>query len=244
MNINQGGRMRLLLGTLVATVAAAGGLAVVALGDPAHEHAAHEHAARAQASDHEHMAGAGADTKLGGAALRLHDRMRKLWEDHITWTRLTIVSFAAELPDLQPTLKRLLRNQQDIGDAIEPFYGPKAADRLTALLTEHINGAVDVLAAAKSGDQQAFEAAKRAWYENGRQVADFLHDANPSNWHKGEMRSMMRTHLDQTLKEGADRLAGDHRADIRDYEAIHRHILEMADELSSGLIAQFPGRFR
>jgi hypothetical protein len=142
MNINQGGRMRLLVGTLVATVAAAGGLAGVALGDPAHEHAAHEHAARAQASDHEHMAGAGADTKLGGAALRLHDRLRKLWEDHITWTRLTIVSFAAELPDLQPTLERLLRNQQDIGDAIEPFYGPKAADRLTALLTEHINGAV------------------------------------------------------------------------------------------------------
>jgi hypothetical protein len=54
---------------------------------------------------------------------------------------------------------------------------------------------------------------------------------------------MMRTHLDQTLAEAADRLAGDYAADIRDYDAIHRHILKMADELSGGIVARFPGRF-
>jgi hypothetical protein len=53
----------------------------------------------------------------------------------------------------------------------------------------------------------------------------------------------MRTHLDQTLAEAADRLAGDYAADIRDYDAIHRHILKMADELSRGIVARFPGRF-
>jgi hypothetical protein len=57
------------------------------------------------------------------------------------------------------------------------------------------------------------------------------------------MRSMMRTHLDQTLAEAADRLAGEYAADIRDYDAIHRHILKMADELSGGIVARFPGRF-
>ena len=55
---------------------------------------------------------------------------------------------------------------------------------------------------------------------------------------------MMKTHLDQTLDEATHRLQGDYAADIRDYERIHRHILEMADTLSAGIIAQFPRRFR
>src|SRR5690349_22597012 len=81
-----------------------------------------------------------------------HDGMRKLWEDHITWTRLAIVSFAANLPDLPATERRLLRNQADIGNAVKPFYGRKAGNQLTRLLREHILGAVALLQAAKSGD--------------------------------------------------------------------------------------------
>jgi hypothetical protein len=219
---------RLLIAVITAAVAAALGLALVGLG-PAHSGA------------HEMAAHSSADT--GSAALRLHDKMRKLWEEHVAWTRLAIVSFASDNPDLQPTVDRLLQNQVDIGDAIKPYYGNKAGRKLTALLKEHINGAVDVLVAAKSGTQQQFAQAKAAWYQNAKEIAGFLHRANPHNWGRHEMRAMMRTHLDQTLKEAADRLAGKYRADIRDYDAIERHILEMADTLSSGVVAQFPGRF-
>ena len=55
---------------------------------------------------------------------------------------------------------------------------------------------------------------------------------------------MMKAHLDETLKEPVDRLNGRFAADIADYEAVHRHILAMADALSAGIVAQFPGRFR
>ena len=90
-----------------------------------------------------------------------HDAMRKLWEDHITWTRLAIVSFAHDLPDLPATEARLLDNQADIGNAIKPYYGKAAGNQLTALLKEHITGAVALLAAAKAGDQDAHRAAQR-----------------------------------------------------------------------------------
>jgi hypothetical protein len=223
----------LLVGMLAAAIAAAFGLAIAGLGGYGAD----------RATAHGEAMGSHAHSKTSAAELRLHDKMRKLWEDHIVWTRLTIVSFVEGNPDLEPTLDRLLRNQEDIGDAIKPFYGRKAGNALTELLTEHINGAVDLLVAAKAGDQQAFDEAKAAWYENANQVADFLHRANPRNWGRREMRSMMRTHLDQTLAEAAHRLAGDYAADIRDYEAIHRHILEMADELTDGIVAQFPRRF-
>jgi hypothetical protein len=170
--------------------------------------------------------------------------MRKLWEDHITWTRLAIISFAEELPDFEATATRLLQNQADIGNAIKPLYGASAAQELTALLKQHITGAVAVLEAAKPGDNAAFEQAKEAWYQNADAIAHFLNEANPRNWRLQAIDEMMHTHLDQTLQEAADRLAGNFTADIEDYEAVHLHILEMADTLSNGIMARFPARFR
>jgi hypothetical protein len=181
---------------------------------------------------------------LTARQLAFHDAMRKLWEDHITWTRLAIVSFAGGLPDLPATEARLLANQVDIGNAIKPYYGRTAGNRLTALLREHILGAVALLQAAKSGDQTAIGQASAAWYANANQIADFLHAANPRAWSRTMMRAMMKTHLDQTLAEAQHRLGGDFAADVRDYDAVHRHILEMADTLSTGIMRQFPKRFR
>jgi hypothetical protein len=215
---------------LAATAAAA--LALVVSGANAeHDHStSHSHAATPPRA-------------MNAARLAFHDEMRKLWEDHITWTRLAIVSFAAGLPDFEATAGRLLQNQVDIGNAIKPFYGDQAGQQLTDLLQEHITGAVALLEAAKSGDEAAFGQAKDAWYRNGEEIAQFLSEANPRYWKFPVMATMMKEHLDQTLQEAADRLAGNFEADIRDYEAIHLHILEMADTLSNGIIAQFPNRF-
>jgi hypothetical protein len=192
------------------------------------------------ATTHDHAARSGALTARG---LAFHDGMRKLWEDHITWTRLAIVSFAGSLPDLPATEARLLANQTDIDNAIKPYYGRAAGNRLTTLLKQHILGAVDLLQAAKSGDQAAIGKASTAWYANGNQIADFLNSANPHNWPRKAMRSMMKIHLDETLKEAQDRLGGNFAADVRDYDAVHRHILQMADMLSTGIMRQFPQRF-
>ena len=219
---------------LVAVVATALALALVGVG------AQGDRAAQA-AMRH---ANTPATAALTPEQLRFHDRMRKLWEDHITWTRLAIVSFAADLPDFDRTAARLLRNQADIGNAVKPYYGRRAGDRLTALLREHIAGAVELLKAAKAGDSAGFASAKTAWYRNGRQIARFLSRANPRFLPFANVNPMMRSHLDQTLAEAAHRLGGDFAADIRDYEHIHRHILRMADAISNGIMRQFPRRFR
>ena len=177
------------------------------------------------------------------SAHAFQDEMRKLWEDHVTWTRLAIISIVDELPDQEATVGRLLSNQDDIGSAIAPYYGREAGDRLTELLREHITGAAALLAAAKGGDAAAVEEASGAWYRNGDQVADFLAAANPDAWPQDVLRSMMRSHLDDTLAEATHRLKGEHAAEVRVYDRIHAHILAMADALSDGIAAQFPDRF-
>ena len=199
------------------------------------------HAAQGHSEEH---AVAAKKSGLSEQRLALHDEMRRLWEDHITWTRLFIVSASADLPDTPATTQRLLRNQEDIGDAIKPFYGRAAGEQLTSLLKEHIVVAADLLAAARAGDQGAVERHSGAWYRNAREIADFLNAANPRHWARGEMRTMMREHLDLTLTEAVAHLERDHRTDIRTYDRIHRQILAMADMLSDGIAAQFPARFR
>jgi hypothetical protein len=183
------------------------------------------------------------ERKVGPEELAFHDAMRKLWEDHITWTRMFIVEFAADSPATQATAERLLQNQVDLGDAIKPFYGNEAGDQLTALLQEHILTAADILAAAKAGDQEAVDAASSRWYENADDIAAFLSSANPDHWPLEEMRAMMRDHLDLTLAEAVARLQGDFQADIAAYDEVHGQILEMADMLSAGIVAQFPKAF-
>jgi hypothetical protein len=178
------------------------------------------------------------------SAVEFRADMRKLWEEHIVYTRLFIVSFAADLPDLSATTDRLLANQTDIGDAVKPYYGEDAGNALTELLREHILGAAALLTAAKAGDAAAFDAANTAWYANADEIALFLHNANPDNWPLEETQHHMRTHLDLTLNEAAHQLGGDYVQSIADYDAVHLAILEMSDFLSQGIINQFPNAFR
>jgi hypothetical protein len=172
-----------------------------------------------------------------------HDAMRQLWEDHITWTRLYVVSAAAALPDADQTAQRLLKNQADIGEAVGTYYGAPAGEALTGLLRAHILTAAKLIAAAKGGDTAAVRTASAAWYANADSIADFLSTANPKAWPAATLRSAMRMHLDLTLKEATARLHADWAVDIAAYDAVHAHILQLADVLSNGIIRQFPSRF-
>jgi hypothetical protein len=221
--------------SLLALVAMLAALLTVTVGT---EHSANAESHAGQATHDVSTAQA-----LTASEAAFHDQMRKLWEDHVTWTRLAIVTFADGSAGFDATAARLLRNQQDIGDAIKPFYGDAAGDRLAALLRDHITIAVELLQAAKAGDDANVADASARWYANADDIADFLSAANPRFWPRDVMRSAMKTHLDQTLAEAQHELSGDYAASVQDYESIHAHILAMADLLSDGIVRSFPNRF-
>jgi len=177
-------------------------------------------------------------------AISFHDRMRALWEEHGSWTRMVIVSFVGNLPNLSAAEQILLNNQVKIGNAVKPYYGRAAGNQLTKLLKAHILGAVDVLVAAKSGDPSRLSQAEARWYANGRQIADFLHAANPRFLSRAAARQMMKEHLDQVIEQAVDELKGDYTGSARAFGPYIHHILDMADMISGGIIRQFPARFR
>src|SRR5687768_4254294 len=176
--------------------------------------------------------------------MAFQDAMRKLWEDHIIWTRVFIISAAADLPDKEAATNRLLQNQVDIGNAIKPYYGDAAGNQLTTLLKEHITTAAEIVTAAKAGDKAKQDDATKRWFINADQIADFLSKANSKSWPQAEMRKMMRDHLNLTSEEVVARLQGNWAADIAAYDKVHEQILHMADMLSAGIISQHAVKFK
>lgn len=176
------------------------------------------------------------------SAVELRTAMRQLWEEHIVYTRNFIISALADLGDTDKVAERLLRNQDDIGNAVKPFYGEEAGRKLAALLRDHILIAADIVKAAKAGNDGGVAAGEKRWHANGDEIAAFLSGANP-NWPKAVLTDMLDKHLDFTTAEVVSRIKKDWPADIDAYDKGHAHMLMFADELTRGIVKQFAKRF-
>jgi hypothetical protein len=172
----------------------------------------------------------------------LQKAMRQLWEDHIVYTRNFIISALGDLGDTGKVAERLLRNQDDIGNAIKPIYGEEAGKKLASLLRDHILIAADIVKAAKAGDSDGVAKGQKKWIENADDIAGFLSGANP-NWPKQVLKDMLYKHLAYTTAEVVSRLNNDWTADIEAYDKGHAHMLMFADVLTDGIIKQFPKKF-
>ena len=183
----------------------------------------------------------------GSAAVSKSEQLRlgmhKLWEDHVVWTRNVILNIMDDLPGTDQAVARLLRNQDDIGNAIKPIYGDAAGTELTRLLREHITQAADLLKAAKSGNKPAFDDFNKKWLKNADDISAFLSKANP-HWKLEDMKKMMHDHLTLTTEEAVARLKKDYEADVKAYDKVHDEILAMADMLTDGILKQFPEKFK
>jgi hypothetical protein len=201
--------------------------------------------------------------------------LRKLWSDHVFWTREYIIaatsgsqgltSVAARLPvggagptvastaqaalgavpasDADAAAARLLKNQDDIGAAIVPYYGADAGKQLTDLLKQHIMIAVELVADATGGDDAKFARDDQAWSANATHIAQFLAGANP-NWPEKDVADLLALHLKLTKDEVVARLNKDWNAAVKAFDDIFTEIMVLADALHDGLVAQFPEKFR
>jgi hypothetical protein len=184
----------------------------------------------------------GGDVMPSRDATSLKESMRKLWTDHVVYTRNYIIAAVANDPSASAVATRLMRNQEDLGNAIVPYYGSAAGAKLTSLLKDHINIAVDLVAAAKAGDNAKVSDADRRWHANAVDIATFLSGANP-NWPRQTLVDMLNEHLRLTTEEATARIQKRWSDDIMTYDKIYDQALHMADALADGIVKQFPTRF-
>lgn len=167
---------------------------------------------------------------------------RVLWTDHTVWTRMYIIESLNDSPGAGAAATRLLKNQEDIGNAIKPYYGNAAGTQLTALLKQHILIAVAIINDVKAGNATAQAADEANWTSNADDIATFLAGANP-NWPEQDVKDLMHTHLSTTKAELVARYTKNYTADVQAWDAVYMHILKMSDAISGGIIQQYPEKF-
>lgn len=177
------------------------------------------------------------------AAITLRLDMRKLWGEHVTWTRNVVCCIVDELPGKDQAVQRLLRNQDDIGNAIKTYYGNDAGIKLAGLLRDHITIAAEVVTAAKVDNSTELENANKRLHINADDISAFLSKANP-NWKQEEMKTMMYDHLKALTEQVMARVKKDYTADVQAFDRGNEQILGMADMLSMGIVKQFPDKFK
>lgn len=168
----------------------------------------------------------------------LRDRFRLLWEQHVYWTRMTIISMVHDLPDAQATTNRLLRNPTDFARLFCCFYGTEVASEFERLLRDHLVIAAELVKAAKAGNSSAAASAEKRWYQNADEIVSFLNQINPY-WDIECMKPMWYKHLELTKSEAVARLNKKYTKDIAIFNEIEKEALKMADFFSWGIAIQF-----
>lgn len=180
---------------------------------------------------------------IGKPELTLSNQLRLLWEQHVYWTRMAILSMAFGLPDEEAVTRRLLRNPEDFGALLRIFYGGDVSAKFAELLTSHLTIAAELVKAAKAGDGAAAEDAEKRWYANADEIAEFLGRINP-HWSAQTWKKLLYDHLAMTKAEAVDILTGKAIDGIVEFESIEQEALEMADLMTEGIVKQFPQAFR
>ncbi|NLK07902.1 MAG: acetylglutamate kinase [Firmicutes bacterium] len=174
--------------------------------------------------------------------LKLILEFRLLWNQHAEWTRMAINAIIFQLPNKQQEINRLLRNPVDFGKALEVYYGRKRAHQFTALLTEHLVLAADMIEAMMAGNTQKVQEIRCQWYQNGKEIAEFLGCTNPY-WSYTEWKEMFFIHLRLVNDLAVTLLENRYEENIQVYDTLELEALEMADVMARGILREFPRRF-
>ncbi|MCS0674319.1 glycosyltransferase [Cytobacillus firmus] len=176
--------------------------------------------------------------------VKFENEFRRLWIDHVLWTSNYITSATtAGAEDQKQVLARLLKNQEDIGNSIKPYYGDAAGNKLTELLKEHIVIAGDIVEAAKSGQGAKVNQLNKEWHRNADDIAAFLSGANP-NLKNEDVKKLLYTHLELVTDDLTASLVKDWDARIVSIDDGITHIIMMADAISDAVVKQFPDKFK
>lgn len=181
--------------------------------------------------------------KWTSKATELRLAMRSLWEDHIFWVRnVVLTTKLGDTAAAKVEEQQVVQNAKDIANAVVPYYGKDAGDKLFNLLAGHYGAVKDCMNAVYAGNKEATNAAMDKMTKNADEIATFLSSANP-NWPKGALLSALAAHGGYHMAQINAVNAKDFSSEAKTWEAMKNQVYGIADTLTEGLVKQFPQKF-
>lgn len=181
-------------------------------------------------------------TMISSSAHEFNLVQRALWEDHINWTRNVIFCIVDSLPGKDQAIKRLLRNQSELGLSLKPYYGRKAGENFTQLLSKHVHITLKLIDAIEQSNTEEYNKMSDYLEHNGSEITSLLCNLNP-HWNKYSMNLMINMHNKIATDEIILRVKSRYNMDVIVNDRFHKKTMDMADFLTKGIITQFPKKF-
>ena len=166
----------------------------------------------------------------------LRQRMRMAWFNHITLVKFYLISFFENLSSQNAWKDAVYKNAEEILAIFAQYYPASAMQRFRKLFMEHLR-LTDEVAAGLKADPAFSGAAMENWYINAEEIASFLSRQTPA-YNETELRKMFYDHLDMERQQMEAYLDGDYETDIEIYLRSQQNMVELADFLTSGLLAR------
>ena len=166
----------------------------------------------------------------------LRQRMRMAWLNHITLVKFYLISFFENLSGQNAWKDAVYKNAEEILAIFAQYYPASAMQRFRKLFMEHLR-LTDEVAAGLKADPAFSGAAMENWYINAEEIASFLSRQTPA-YNETELRKMFYDHLDMERQQMEAYLDGDYETDIEIYLRSQQNMIELADFLTSGLLAR------
>ena len=166
----------------------------------------------------------------------LRQRMRMAWLNHITLVKFYLISFFENLSGQNAWKDAVYKNAEEILAIFAQNYAASAMQRFRKHYMEHLR-LTDEDAAGLKADPAFSGAAMENWYINAEEIASFLSRQTPA-YNETELRKMFYDHLDMERQQMEAYLDGDYETDIEIYLRSQQNMIELADFLTSGLLAR------
>ena len=166
----------------------------------------------------------------------LRQRMRMAWLNHITLVKFYLISFFENLSSQNAWKDAVYKNAEEILAIFAQYYPASAMQRFRKLFMEHLR-LTDEVAAGLKADPAFSGAAMENWYINAEEIASFLSRQTPA-YNETELRKMFYDYLDMERQQMEAYLDGDYETDIEIYLRSQQNMIELADFLTSGLLAR------